>query len=448
MRRLGDNTSRVMKEGKTSENRSNSEARNPAVLAPNWVFQHPARFLEHFLTVAEYRTLETGQSLQSCELFADRLLQRHEQFLSILPVVQAAQLAVAWLTRATPEDLRGWFLMFVRSLDAATLLEAARAVESLFEFRESCGEALNSDWEIVRDTSPEQLATDLQTRAIAALEALPLQSYDEIRVTALKALSELISDPYSVLQTHSDCIQGGLWHMQKRLIAEENAAHRSWLGPPENGAFIEYAEYQNAWRDDGGHPLRVLWNLGVRAEGRKIDWEAAVSSIATDENTVNAVYHVFEVVTDRIDKKPLSEILDQGTRGQLIYSLKAATWNDRNDGLRRDRAQKRRGETLVADMRDSFPEKSDEEILSQIASMPSVDTIADELELKSVVDELLHEPSLTERERELVVREYEISKQGNPTLEELAKIMGISRPRACQLRNSAHQKLRTKHPVR
>ena len=406
------------------------------------------RFLEDFLAVAEYCTLKTGQSLQSCELFADRLLQKLEQFLSILPVVQIAQLAGAWLTRATPEDLRGWSLMLVRSSDAATSLEAARAVRSLFEFREACGEELNSDWETVRDTSPEHAATDLQARTLAALEAVPLQSWGEIRVTALKALREFISDPYSVLQGNSDVIQAALWHTQKRIIADDNADHRRWLRPPENGAFVEYAEHLLGWRDDSEHAFAVLWNSGVRAEGKKIDWEAAVWTIATDENTGNAVYHVFEVVTDRIDKKPLSEILDQGTRGQLVPSLKRATWNDRKDRWRKDKAQKRRGETLLADWRDSFPEKSDEDILSQKASMPSVDTIADELELKTFVDELLHEPSLTERERELVVREYEISKQGNPTLEELAKIMGISRPRACQLRNSAHQKLRTKHPVR
>ena len=34
-------TSRVMKKGKKSEDRSNSEARRPTILTPNGVFQHP-----------------------------------------------------------------------------------------------------------------------------------------------------------------------------------------------------------------------------------------------------------------------------------------------------------------------------------------------------------------------------------------------------------------------
>ena len=34
---------RVLKKGNKSENRSDSEARNPAILTSNGVFQHPAR---------------------------------------------------------------------------------------------------------------------------------------------------------------------------------------------------------------------------------------------------------------------------------------------------------------------------------------------------------------------------------------------------------------------
>jgi len=35
--------SRVMKKGKKSENRSDSEAKRPTILVPNGVFHHPAR---------------------------------------------------------------------------------------------------------------------------------------------------------------------------------------------------------------------------------------------------------------------------------------------------------------------------------------------------------------------------------------------------------------------
>lgn len=37
-------SSRVLKKGKKSENRSNSEAMGPTILARNGVFQHPARW--------------------------------------------------------------------------------------------------------------------------------------------------------------------------------------------------------------------------------------------------------------------------------------------------------------------------------------------------------------------------------------------------------------------
>ena len=53
-RQSSDQPSRVMKKGKTSENRSNSEARNPAVLTPSWVFQHPARPQSGFIPRIEY----------------------------------------------------------------------------------------------------------------------------------------------------------------------------------------------------------------------------------------------------------------------------------------------------------------------------------------------------------------------------------------------------------
>ena len=38
-------TSRVLKKGKKSENRSDSEAKNPTILTPNGVVQHPARVI-------------------------------------------------------------------------------------------------------------------------------------------------------------------------------------------------------------------------------------------------------------------------------------------------------------------------------------------------------------------------------------------------------------------
>lgn len=218
----------------------------------------------------------------------------------------------------------------------------------------------------------------------------------------------------------------------------------------ENEAMVEFLEARYELGGNMEKALNILWDLGVRAGGKPIRWTEVVAQlheIQVNEGLQDSLYRLITTLEDYVDKKEFYAILGEGAQGKLLSSLKKATWHDFLDEKKRAGAKKRKAKVLPFSQLSEYQGNGDkglpfDEVADRIAHREADDAF-EPTEVRLTLEQLVQVPELTRREQEALLLTMALVRDGEePTLEEVGKLMGVTKGTVKKLLDRAYRKLR------
>jgi len=271
-----------------------------------------------------------------------------------------------------------------------------------------------------------------------------------------------LSEVFGAMQQSGQCLrdfisgEDGLphdyWRTQLRpaLLDLSDDASLLRILTIENEAMIEFLEARYELGGNMEKALNILWGLGVRAGGKPIRWTEVVAQlheIQVNEGLQDSLCRLITTLDDYVDKKEFDAILEEGAEGKLLYSLRKATWHDFLDEKKRARADERKGKVVLFSQLSERQGNGDkglpfDEVVDRIAHREADDAF-ERTEVRLTLEQLGQVPELTRREREVLLLTVALVRDGEePTLEEVGKLMGVTKGTVKKLRDRAYRKLR------
>jgi len=192
----------------------------------------------------------------------------------------------------------------------------------------------------------------------------------------------------------------------------------------------------------------------VRAGGKPIRWTEVVAQlreIQVNEGLQDSLYRLITVLDDYVGKKEFDAILGEGAEGKLLNSLRKATWHDFLDEKKRTRAKKRKVKIVLFSQLSEYQGNGDEgmsldEVASRVAEKEA-HAAFERTEARLTLEKLVQVPELTRREQEALLLTIALARGGEePTLEEVGKLMGVTKGTVKKLLDRTFKKLRRYSP--
>lgn len=225
-------------------------------------------------------------------------------------------------------------------------------------------------------------------------------------------------------------------------------------------ALLELKSVSKGLGGDADRAAGKLWDSGIHPLAKTVHWQQINephierNRLVVNQAVQDAVICLLDTAWKYANSVTIGDILLKARDPHLLNSLKKASWNS----LRDDERKVRRGpkEKTLSELReelgqsgeDMSEEKVLEELLKRSKQSPVEDDTSSDSEYSLLLEQMAMEPSLTPRERQVLVLMTATAKEEKrvATLEEVGQQMGITKVRVKQLLDSASSKLRYYKP--
>jgi hypothetical protein len=406
--------------------------------------------VEWWAAILDYHTALEGPTIAFAERYSeglDRLLLRtmgNDYSLLYRYIQIFCRFFRRIINRYSPEQLRDEIVHFVRERDLTQGIQVARAS---IQYEQELGIPIAEEDREFLGLSIDEAKCKAKTIGIPKLENLPVDIWQQVKDMIIDGINLVYEGDAKLVVSkmrEMDLLRWITWYAQvtPKYISYDNP--QQWFSET-NTAMVKQVEYWLGISDDSEGGLSILWDLGVRAEGKYVPWDEMRAKISS-RNIKPDVYdklrapieHVMDVLADCVQKHPAVIILGWGENDYLIKRLNIATWNDRKDRLRKNKQKK-----VIA------PENLSvlEDLLKRKAKNPpeltknDIDDI-DSIDFRIVIDQLLRNEKLTPTEKAFLIKVRRIVDQEgySPSYRDLGARLGISGARAYQIMKSIAKK--------
>jgi hypothetical protein len=427
----------------------------------------PSKSWEWWASILDYNTALAGPNIQFAERYSNGLYRFLPEILGgsnpepyrLLKIL--CRYCRSKVSQYSPEEIRDWIINSIREKDLTPVFQTPK---SSINYKIALGVPLNEEDKEFSVMSVDDFDKYVKTTGISKLENMPVDIWRQIKDMILKGIDWVIENDIKTIilkMREMDLLRWCVWNTQETHGPISENDPKQWLSETNQG-IIKQVEYWLGISDDSEGGIPILWNLGVRAEGRNLPWVKIKAHINSQDEKMDAVdkyqepvMHVLDVIIDLLYKHPAPIILEWGQSDILIRRLKKATWNDKIDRNRKYYSKRAFppqllsivGEHANSGMEDDFEitELDYDDTIGpnnkkKYLKFPSVEI--DIIDSKIELDRLVRDSGLTRREKQILFDVHQITRDLGylPSYRNLGYRLGISGVRVHQIFKSISAK--------